>query len=82
MHCKYCNENSIIFDLVEAMEFDYIVVGARRVKYKEYERGREPEMDINSRSQIANPTKCHLYFFYSTEQRHITVRMDDDAYLF
>ena len=32
MHCKYCNENSIIFDLVEAMEFDYIVVGARRVK--------------------------------------------------
>ena len=32
MHCKYCNENSIIFDLVEAMEFEYIVVGAYWVK--------------------------------------------------
>ena len=42
MHCKYCNENSIIFDLVEAMEFDYIVVDLRRVK------------SCNSRSYFAN----------------------------
>ena len=32
MTVMYCNENSIIFDLVEAMEFEYIVVGAYWVK--------------------------------------------------
>ena len=53
MHCKYCNENSIIFDLVEAMEFEYIVVGAYWVNQMIFNLSPN---DIDLRNFINTPT--------------------------